>query len=144
MLKYEKSVKEIDRSLNIVKDYENEVDHLKSKLREKEFEIEQVNEFYNKTLEDLAIACSELDFVKDLSQENMHRLREQVSDLNNELNVAKRKSVSFQAYFGHRVEQSLQKTNMKTILAGKSAQSIVDILLSNLSTSLLKYKQASI
>ncbi|CAG9330658.1 unnamed protein product [Blepharisma stoltei] len=138
--KLKKSCQDSESSKKKLMEMELEMDMMKSKLREKDFEAEQLNEFYNKTLEDLAIACSELDVLKEYSEENTQRLKDQISDLNNELMVARRKSIDIRAYLS-RSDSAISRLSIKSSLDGQSSKTIVDILLSNLNANLMKYKQ---
>jgi chromosome segregation ATPase len=106
---------------------EIELEKAKNTIREKDFEIEQLTTFYHKTLEDFAIAVSELETIKDSSTENMQRLRDQISELSLELSLARRKSRGF-------TEKLSAASPFK--INGKSSIGIVETLISDLSKRL--------
>lgn len=118
----------------LAKEYEIELDKFKDTLREKEFEIEQVTSFYHKTLEDLAITCSELESIKDSSMEDIQRMKNQISELGLELAIARRKSRSFSTHTAMNAVRH-QKTHLIAYSRG-SAIGMVDNLISDLTSRL--------
>ena len=133
LLSNEKSSLEskLAKMTKIARESEMELDKVKNTLREKEFEIEEVTSFYHKTLEDLAITCSELDNIKDASTENMQRLKDQMSELNSELAVARRKSRGISQHLSVRYS-----TPFPFNFHGGNAITMVDSLISDLTNKL--------
>jgi hypothetical protein len=118
----------------IARETETELDQCKTTLREKEFEIEEVTTFYHKTLEDLAITCSELDFIKDSSTENMQRLKDQIAELSLELSVARRRSRGISNQYSAKISNA----NVPCVVNGKTAIGMVESLISDLNKKLKK------
>lgn len=114
----------------IARDCELDLEKTRNSLREKEFELEEVTNFYHKTLEDLAITCAELESIKDLTSENTQRLKDQISDLNHELQVARRKSKGL----SHNLSQKIQPPTFT--FTEKDSVAMVDSLISSLSSKL--------
>ena len=113
---------------------ETDLDFYKSKSREKDFEIDKLTEFYHKTLEDLAITCSELESLKDYNEENTYRLKEQLAELNNELHIAKRKSLK--RIQSHKNEMKNVYGSLKSSMSGQSAQVMLDLMINSLNSQL--------
>ena len=69
-----------------------EVDNqrLRKQISDKEQELERVSQHYNKTLEELALAGTELDALKNSSQERTRRLQERIRELLEELEVTRK------------------------------------------------------
>jgi chromosome segregation ATPase len=63
---------------------------LRKQISDKEQELERVSQHYNKTLEELAMAGTELDALKNSSQERTRRLQERVRELLEELEVTRK------------------------------------------------------
>ncbi|CAG9330265.1 unnamed protein product [Blepharisma stoltei] len=123
------------------KELETELDIYKSKLREKEFEIEELTETYNQTLEELAITCSELDGLKDFNAESTHRLKEQLNELSQDLEIARDKTFNLQNHSSN--FEKAEKPKLKDSMVGQSALTMVDLLLSDLNGK-IKQKQCDI
>ena len=118
--------------MTIARDTEIDLEKCRTTLREKEFEIEEVTSFYHKTLEDLAITCSELEIIKDSSIENMQRLKDQISELSLELAMARRKSRGFSQQVSVKSNSNLHPFSMN----GKNSLGMVDALISDLTRKL--------
>lgn len=123
----------LDGVTKLAKTYEIELDKFKDTLREKEFEIEQVTSFYHQTLEDLAFTCNELESIKDLSMESIMKIKNQIADLNLEVEIARRKSRSFSTASLINITQP-QKASIVNFRG--SAVGMVDSLLTELASRL--------
>lgn len=130
----ENTTSKLKRILRSTNELETDLDIYKSKLREKDFEIDQLTESYNQTLEELGITCSELDGLKDFSIESTQRLRDQLSEITQELEVARNKTISMRS--GTINKEKPEKPSLKNSMAGQSALNMVDLLLSDLSSKL--------
>lgn len=122
---------------------EIENDHLKSKLRERESEIDDLHNFYQKTLEELAITGSELDALKNHSQENTQRMRDYITELTQELEIV-RKHQKIAAERQMYQTQSMQnefKYRFDVKLHGKEASEMIDVLISSLNINITEYKK---
>ncbi|OMJ86396.1 hypothetical protein SteCoe_12126 [Stentor coeruleus] len=117
----------------LAKNYEIDLDKFRDTLREKEFEIEQVTSFYHQTLEDLAITCNELESIKDLSMESIQKIKNQITDLNLEVEIARRKSRSFSTASSL---NAFQPQRASVVISRGSAVGLVDNLLTELQSRL--------
>lgn len=115
-----------------------EISH--NKLREKEYENSQITQYYHNVLEDLALTCSELDDLKDHNAETTQRLKDQLKEVNSELEV-------IQQTHGRRFQRSQTLANvtvaepkLRSSVVGKNSLDIVDTLLGSLSTRLKSYQ----
>lgn len=134
---------EISQMRQRIQILEIENDHLKTKLRERESEIDGLHCFYQKTLEELAITGSELDALKNHSQENTQRMRDYISELTQELDIVRRhqkisaerqkqQNTSMQNEFKYRFDVKLH---------GKEATEMIDALISSLNFNIVEYKK---
>ena len=73
-----------------VRALETAYDHALTKIREKDAEIERLQAVYTTALDHLGLMTAELDAVQSSSQETTCRLRMEVMDLTQDLQVAKR------------------------------------------------------
>lgn len=73
-----------------VRALETAYDHALIKIREKDAEIERLQAVYTTALDHLGLMTAELDAVQSASQETTCRLRMEVMDLTQDLQVAKR------------------------------------------------------
>ncbi|CAG9323342.1 NDE1 [Blepharisma stoltei] len=113
------------------KDLETELDTVIGKLREKDFEINELTNSYHQTLEDLAITCAEFENLKDYSKENTQRLKDQLNELSQELDNARRKTENIRNR-GLNVDNKILQPSLKSSIVGKSALGMVEMLLSDL------------
>ena len=122
------------------KDLEIDLEISTNKLREKEYENNQLTEYYHSALEDLAITCSELDNLKDHNAETTQRLKDQLKELNSELEIIHQtKGRRFQR--SHTLaEIKLQEPKLKNSIIGKSSIEIVDTLLGTLTMRLKTFQ----
>lgn len=128
----------LNQALRSKRHLETEMDFYKAKLREKDHEIEKLTEFYHQTLEDLAITCSELETYKDLNKESTYRLQEQISELNHELDVARK--ISLKRMQDHNRQMKNGYGSLKSSMSGQRATVMVDLLIDSLSSQLNCYK----
>ena len=122
------------------KELEIDLEISNNKLREKEYENCQLTEYYHNVLEDLALTCSELDNLKDHNAETTQRLKDQLRELNSELEVIQQtKGKRFQK--SHTFASVVnQEPKLRTTIIGKNSLDIVDTLLGSLSTRLKSYQ----
>ena len=113
----------------MTRDLETEIDGLWTKVRERECETQDLREFYENTLEELAITCSELERLKDTSQENTQRMKEHISELTNELLMARRKSHAL--HYDHDYATDRTRTPSFSIY-GKNAVGMIDSIIKSL------------
>lgn len=133
-MSYEKECLEtkLDGVTKLAREYEIELDKYKDTLREKEFDIEQVTSFYHKTLEDLALTCTELDSIKDSTLENIQRMKTQISELILELAMARRKSRSLSTTTA--INAVRQQKTRNTVFAQGPTVGMVDHLILELAS----------
>lgn len=122
------------------KELEMDLEISNTKLREKEYENNQLTEYYHSALEDLAITCSELDNLKDHNAETTQRLKDQLKELNSELEIIhQNKGKRFQKP-QTLPEMTMQEPKLKNSIIGKNSVDIVDTLLGSLSSRLKSYQ----
>ena len=122
------------------KELEIDLEIAHGKLREKEYENSQLTEYYHNALEDLAITCSELDNLKDHNAETTQRLKDQLKELNSELEIIQQtKGKRFQRSQTF-IEVINAEPKLKSSIAGKNSVDIVETLLGSLSLRLKSYQ----
>jgi hypothetical protein len=119
------------------RDLETEIDDTTLKVREKDCEIDDLKNYINKTLEELAITCSELDAFKEFSQESTQRLKDHIGELSQELEVVKRRPTLLNSHDSSEVRSGFK---LKLNLHGKTAQSNIDSLIQALRSQVVHRK----
>jgi hypothetical protein len=122
------------------KELEIDLEIASGKLREKVYENNQLTEFYHTALEDLALTCSELDNIKDRNAETIQRLKDQLKDLNCELEIIHQNG-------GKRIQRSHtmaeitpHEVKLRNSLLGKNSVDMLDTLLGSLSNRLKTFQ----
>ncbi|OMJ79040.1 hypothetical protein SteCoe_21023 [Stentor coeruleus] len=122
------------------KELEIDYDILTGKIREKEYENDQLTQYYHRALEDLAITCSELDDLKDHNAETTQRLKDQLRELNNELEIIQQSKFKRMRKSYSIVDTVLPECKLKSTMVGKNSLDMVDSLLGSLSSRLKSYQ----
>jgi chromosome segregation ATPase len=122
------------------KEMEIDLEIANGKLREKEYENNQLTEYYHRALEDLAITCSELDNLKDHNAETTQRLKDQLKELNSELEII-HQNKGRKLHRSHTLAEAVcQEAKLKNALVGKTSIDMVDTLLESLSGRLKSFQ----
>jgi predicted nuclease with TOPRIM domain len=75
------------------RNYETEVEELQQRLRARESELEHTKELYRSTLENFAIATTELEAMQDSKLEDTQRLKDRLAEVTQELISQKRSDI---------------------------------------------------
>ena len=113
---------------------------LNGKLIEKDYENNQLTEYYNGALEDLVIICSELDNLKDHNAETTERLKDQLRELNNELEMIHQNKGRRSGRAHTVTDIIMQEPKLKNSLIGKYSFNMIDTILCSLTNKLKSYK----
>lgn len=109
---------------------------LNGKLIEKDYENNQLTEYYNGALEDLVIICSELDNLKDHNAETTERLKDQLRELNNELEMIHQNKGRRSGRAHTVTDIIMQEPKLKNSLIGKYSFNMIDTILCSLTNKL--------
>mgnify|MGYP001100775903 CR=1 FL=1 len=130
-------------SLNLqIKELETENEALKLRLREKDAENQDLRSFYHKTLEDLAITGSELDYVKNASQENSQRMKDHINELQQELELIK-KSHNNSSEMEQPPPDTKNEFKFQFDVDGTDALEMIDSLILTISSNITEYKKTN-
>lgn len=130
---------EVDALKAKLKEIETDNETLKARLREREQDITDLTNFYHKTLEELAIAGSELESVKNKGQEDTQRLRDCVNELTQELEVVKRPCIQNGEQEQPPPEKDF-KCKFDVNVQSKDALDMIDSLILTISSSITEYQ----
>jgi chromosome segregation ATPase len=122
------------------KELEIDIDIVNAKLREKDYENNQLTEYYHGALEDLAITCSELDNLKDHNAETTQRLKDQLRELNNELEMIHQNKGRRSGRAHTVTDIIMQEPKLKNSLIGKCSFDMIDTILGSLNNRLKSYQ----
>lgn len=134
------TVEKLKYAQRMKKELEIDMDIINSKLREKDYENNQLTEYYHSALEDLAITCSELDNLKDHNAETTQRLKDQLRELNNELEMIHQNKGRRTGRAHTVTDIFMQEPKLKNSLIGKNSTDMLDTLLESLSNRLRAYQ----
>ncbi len=138
----QETTQEDQRSLRSkVRALETAYDHALLKIREKDAEIERLQAVYTTALDHLGIMTAELDAVQTTSQETTCRLRMDIMDLTQDLQVAKRHSG--QANNGQpEPDDSELKRELNVSLESKTQVRMIDELIAVMSGQLQQMEKS--
>ena len=138
-----KTNEELTRLKKKISATETDNQKLRKHIADKEQELERVSQHYNKTLEELAIAGTELDALKNSSQERTRRLQERIRDLAEELEVTRRMQAQAAILEFEKPHPEPQSPNELNLLASnyKDPLELIDTLMLNVSSHITNYKK---
>lgn len=122
-----------------------EVDNqrLRKQISDKEQELERVSQHYNKTLEELAMAGTELDALKNSSQERTRRLQERIRELLEELEVTRKMQAQAAILEFEKPHPEPKSPNDSGLIASnyKDPLELIDNLMLSVSSHITNYKK---
>ncbi|CAG9323119.1 unnamed protein product [Blepharisma stoltei] len=132
---------EIEALKQRLKEVETENEALKTRVREKDQNIGDLTKFYHKTLEELALAGSELERFRSRKDEESQRLKDHVNELTQELQIIKRPSPQIPELEQPPPEKDFKiKFDINT--QNKDPLDMIDSLISTIANSLDEYKSS--